>query len=285
MGNDNKMNKQEEYNKLVKFNRVKENCIYCKNFVRETFDFNDVFPAWGSESLKPKFQKEVEVAHEECKKEMFEWQKNKTSVELLKDFDHNYNLNIDEEKSFDDKRSFEYGNFGFKNSFFIENSTLSGLLLNQINTITFPKEIFNFNELKYLKFSNSGINEFPYDLEKLTKLEKLYVGFNQNRPVFSCICGLNLPNLESLTLQYSYLCERRSLDGLPKLKELTLIQSSSKSVKFHQSVLPNLEILQIIQPNIEKWDLDFSTFPNLKELHLHKLDLDNVPVSICKLDF
>jgi hypothetical protein len=85
------------------------------------------------------------VYHEECKREMVELEKTKSNLDLVLDFNSNYNLNLSADLSFDREYYNKYTFFVRKNSYLLENNLLIGLFLNQIDTRSFPQEIFNFH--------------------------------------------------------------------------------------------------------------------------------------------
>lgn len=153
----------------------------------------------------------------------------------------------------------------------INNSNITGLILNDFNLKEIPNAIKNLNFLEILNLGGNKISGIK-GLENLVNLKELNLMSNS----ISEIKGLeNIIDLEVLGLSFNRITEIKGLENLRNLKTLDLMNNQISEIKGLQT-LTNLEDLNLLDNSI----LEIKGLANQANLSVLMIGNNSIPKAI-----
>jgi Leucine-rich repeat (LRR) protein len=150
---------------------------------------------------------------------------------------------------------------------------LEFLKMKYCNLEHFPDDVGRLQKLQVLNLDYNKLSELPENLAKLERLKKLFLGYNELSA---------LPNSygELENLQQLYITGNKFADipeAVSKMKNLRVFAAGRNQIQNVDELkhLNKLEIVYLWENPVTDLPLEMAAFPNLRELNLHKTNLDN----------
>lgn len=144
---------------------------------------------------------------------------------------------------------------------------------------TVPDEVLLLTELKEIRFEYTSISDFPMQLCKLPKLERLVFKSTKNLEIASVFdCVSNSPTITSLTFDSINFQSWPKIDhSMPNIKSIYIANANMHALTSQIDSFPNIEMLSIINNPGCRVPIELSQLRKLVFFAMINCQLDSIP--------